>query len=141
LHVLCFVTHVCQDYIWYFFIWRCKHSILIVQWVIIVVVICHDYIGHNNSLWVLQLFLQCHMLVYYLIVWTYGCNVHLLVACIMFYCIHVSKFCLIFFHLEMLTTFFVMQWGLIIIIITYLDYIEHNRSLGIVTFLVMSIMC
>jgi hypothetical protein len=46
--VFCYITPKCQGFICYFFTWRCKHSILVMQWGLVVVATCHDCIGHNN---------------------------------------------------------------------------------------------
>jgi hypothetical protein len=68
---------------------------------------------------------------------TYNYNVHLIVTCIVFYCTHVLKVHLIFFHLEM-HLLLIMQYGLVIIT-TCCDYInKKNEDLNFATSLMMS---
>ncbi len=46
----CMLLHPCVKYLFYISSFgKCKHSFLVIQWGLIIVIISHEYIAHNNA--------------------------------------------------------------------------------------------
>jgi len=124
---LCFIAPVRQSSIWYFFIWRCKHSLLVASWGFVIVATYDDYIGNNNtSLGFVTFFVMpC-------VNWLFDYQ-RLIVATLKF---NNNVFCLLHPFVEFLLDIssFVnakhslldVQWRLVVTI--SFDYIRHNNT-------------